>query len=135
MSERTVHLALRGTSALLATLAAVQVLLASSFLSGHYAVLQWHLVTGFSMVVLALLQTVVVFLPGRRSRPSSVLREGVILPVVLALQGVLGMFRILELHIPIGIAMVVGLTHMAAWAWRTPLPAKNAAVVPHGVSA
>ncbi|MEU7870791.1 hypothetical protein [Dactylosporangium sp. NPDC049140] len=123
MNARTVHIALRGTSAALAVLAAAQVLLAGSFLSGHYAVLRWHMIAGFSMVVLALLQAVLVFLPGRRERPPSLAREGVILPVVLAAQGVLGVFRILELHVPIGVLMAVGAAHGAAWAWRTPLPA------------
>jgi hypothetical protein len=126
MNARMVHMALRGTTGVLAVLAAVQVLLAGSFLSGHYAVLQWHLVTGMSMVVLALVQTVVVFLPGRRQRPRNVMQEGIALPIAIAVQGVLGMFRILELHVPIGVLMAVGLTHMASWAWRTPLPAKAA---------
>ncbi|MGI5239398.1 hypothetical protein [Dactylosporangium sp. CA-139066] len=125
MNARMVHMALRGTTGLLAALAALQVLLAGSFLSGHYAVLQWHLVTGMSMVVLALVQTVLVFLPGRRERPRNVLQEGIALPVAIAVQGVLGMFRILELHVPIGVLMVVGLTHMASWAWKTPLPART----------
>src|SRR4051794_38656188 len=121
MNARTVHLALRGTTAVLAALAAVLVLLAASFLSGHYPALQWHLVTGISMVGLALVQTVVVFLPGRKERPPSVMREGIFVPVVLAVQGVLGMYRILELHVPIGVLMAVGLTHMASWAGKTPL--------------
>ncbi|HTJ33543.1 MAG TPA: hypothetical protein VL738_09965 [Dactylosporangium sp.] len=126
MNARTVHMALRGSSAALAVLAAVQVLLAGSFLSGHYPVLQWHMITGFTMVVLGLVQLVLVFLPGRRERGASVLRHGIAMPFALALQGVLGVFRILELHVPIGVLMVVGLTQMANELWRTPLPARKA---------
>ncbi|GAA2362700.1 hypothetical protein [Dactylosporangium salmoneum] len=122
MSERTVHMVMRGTTAALAALAVAQVLLAGSFLSGHYVALTWHMTVGFSMVLLALVHLVVALLPGRRNRPASLLREAIALPLVLALQGVLGVFRILELHVPFGVAMVVGLTHAAAWAWRTPLP-------------
>jgi hypothetical protein len=122
MSSRSVHITLRGTSAALAALAAVQVLLAGSFLSGHYPVLRWHMLAGFSMVVLALVQAVLSFLPGRRDRPSHVLGEALAVPVVLALQGVLGVFRVLELHVPIGVLMAVGLFRLAAWWWRTPLP-------------
>ena len=126
MNARTVQMALRGTSAALAVLAAVQVLLAGSFLSGHYPVLRWHMIAGFSMVVLAVVQTVVIFLPGRRERPSSLLRVGIMLPIALAVQGVLGVLRILELHVPIGVVMVIGLSQMANWAWRTPLPSRSA---------
>jgi heme A synthase len=85
------------------------------------------MIGGFSMVVVALLQAVVVFLPGRRERPPSLRREGVILPVLLATQGVLGVYRVLELHVPIGVLMAVGAFHGAAWAWRTPLPQRPGA--------
>ncbi|WP_433607607.1 hypothetical protein ACQP2P_33255 [Dactylosporangium sp. CA-139114] len=132
MNARTVHMALRGTSAALAVLAAVQVLLAGSFLSGHYAVLRWHMLGGFSMVVVALLQAVLVFLPGRRERPSSLPREGVMIPLLLATQGILGVYRILELHVPIGVLMAIGTVHGATWAWKTPLPSarEQAGAVP-----
>jgi hypothetical protein len=135
MNARMVHMALRGTAGLLAVLAAAQVLLAGSFLSGHYAVLQWHMVAGMSMVLLALVQAVVVFLPGRRERPRQLLQQGIALPIAIAVQGVLGSFRILELHVPIGVLMVIGLVQMAAWAWRTPVPASSATKKPAGNAA
>lgn len=122
MNHRTVHMALRGTSAALAALAAAQVLLAGGFLAGHYPLLRWHLLTGVTMVALALVHTVVAFLPGRRARPPFVYRSAVAVPLLLAAQGALGMLRVLELHVPIGVLMAVGLFRAAAWAWRTPLP-------------
>ncbi|MFB9406770.1 MULTISPECIES: hypothetical protein [Dactylosporangium] len=122
MNPRTVHLALRGTMTALAVLAAVQVLLAGSFLSGHYPVLRWHMITGFAMVVVALVQSAVIFLPGRRQREPSLPRMGLLIPVLLATQGILGVFRVLELHVPIGVLMAVGTVHAATWAWKTPLP-------------
>jgi hypothetical protein len=127
-------MALRGTSVTLAALAAAEVLLAGSFLSGHYAVLRFHMIAGFAMVVVALIQAIAALLPGRRDRPSIVLRAGLALPFALALQGTLGTFRILELHVPIGVLMVIGAAQLASWAWRTPLPVRNkdrAASVPH----
>ncbi|WP_433060761.1 hypothetical protein [Dactylosporangium sp. CS-033363] len=125
MNPRTVHMALRGTSTALAVLAATQVLLAGIFLSGHYVAVRWHMLTGFSMVVVALLMSIVIFLPGRQHRPSNLMVEAVMVPLAIAAQGVLGVFRILELHIPIGVLMVIGTFQIARFAWKTPLPSRE----------
>ncbi|MET7400158.1 hypothetical protein ABZS66_42400 [Dactylosporangium sp. NPDC005572] len=122
------HTLLRGTTAVLAVLAVVQVGFAGSFLSGHYPPLRWHSLTGITMVAVALVQAVVVLLPGRRDRPRSILVGGLILPFVLAAQGALGMTRILGLHVPIGVFMVIGTLRLAAWAWgTTPNPSASKA--------
>ena len=122
-SHRTVHLLLRGTTTALAALALTQVALAGSFLSGHYPALRWHLVTAMVLLVLALLQAVFVLLPGRRERPRIVLVAGLALPLVIAAEAALGMTRVLGLHVPLGVLLVVGIVRLLAWAWRTPLGA------------
>lgn len=116
---------LRGTSTVLAVLVLTEVVLAGSFLSGHYPMLAWHRMIGAALVLFSLLQAVVVLLPGRRDRPRFVLTTGLALPVALALQAALGMFRILGLHVPIGVLMVVGIFRFVGWAWGTPLPHRS----------
>src|SRR5258705_11759924 len=108
MKERTAHVLIRGTTIALAALAVAQVAFAGSFLSGHYPVLRWHLVTGMAMVAVAHLQAGAVLLPGRRERPRVVLIAGLVLPLVVAGQGALGMGRVLGLHVPLGGLPVVG---------------------------
>jgi hypothetical protein len=124
-SQRVPHLLLRGTTVTLAALAVTQVALAGSFLSGHYPVLRWHFVTGMVMLAVALLQAVAVLLPGRRQRPRSMLIAGLVLPVVVAVQGALGMSRVLGLHVPLGVLIVVGIFRIVAWAWGTPVPVRQ----------
>lgn len=125
MNARTIHTVLRGTSITLAVLVLTQVVLAGSFIGGHYPMLRLHSMVGAALVILGLLQAVVVLLPGRRGRPRFVLTAGLMLPVALAVQAALGVFRILELHVPVGVFMVIGIFRLADWAWRTPLPGRS----------
>jgi hypothetical protein len=118
------YLLFRGTTACLGILGVAQAVFAGSFLSGHYDVLRVHLVTAMVMVAVAVVQAVIAVFLRRAGGPRSVLLVGLLFPVLVAGQGGLGMGRVLGLHVPLGVLFVVGLLRLAAWAWRTPLPAR-----------
>jgi hypothetical protein len=118
------HLLFRGTTVCLGVLSMTQAVLAGSFLGGHYNALMAHLVTAGVMMAVAVVQAVVVVFLRRAGGPRSVLLLGLLFPLLLAGQGALGMGRVLGLHVPLGVLFVVGLLRLAAWAWRTPLPAR-----------
>jgi heme A synthase len=80
--------------------------------------LQMHLYSGVSMVVLAVVQAVVVLFVRRAGGPAELVRTGLILPVALAAQAALGATHILLLHVPIGVFMVAGLVQMMRLVWR-----------------
>jgi hypothetical protein len=115
---------LRGTTAVLAVLVVLQPILAGGFLSGHYDLLRMHRITGFTMFAVALVQAVVVVFLVRRGGPRSLLSPGLMLPALVAAQAMLGIFRILALHIPLGVMMVIGITQMARNVWRAPATAE-----------
>jgi hypothetical protein len=108
----------RFTSATLAVLAVAQPVLAGGFLSGHYDLVKVHLYGGVAMIAVALFQTVAVIIMHRTGGPARVLGIGIALPVLLLGQAALGMTRILLLHIPLGVLMVVGMVRMAGEIWR-----------------
>jgi hypothetical protein len=112
----------RGSTAVLAVLVALQPVLAGGFLSGHYDLLRMHMLTGVSMIAVALVQAVLVVLLHRSGGPRAVLIAGLLLPVLLAAEGVLGSNRVLALHVPLGVGFVFGLFRLAALVWR-PVPA------------
>jgi hypothetical protein len=114
----------RGTTASLGILSVAQAALAGSFLNGHYDVLMAHLVTAMVMVAIAVVQAVTAVFLRRAGGPRSVLLVGLLFPFLVAGQGGLGMGRVLGLHVPLGVLLVVGLLRLAAWAWRTPLPVR-----------
>jgi hypothetical protein len=114
----------RGTTASLGILSVAQATLAGSFLSGHYDVLMMHLMTAMVMVAVAVVQAVIAVFLRRAGAPRSVLLVALLFPLLLAGQAGLGMGRVLALHVPLGVLLVVGLLRLAAWAWRTPLPAR-----------
>jgi len=119
------YLLFRGTTACLGILSVAQAAFAGSFLSGHYDVLMAHLVTAMVMVAVAVVQAVTTVFLRRAGGPRSVLLVGLLFPLIVAGQGGLGMERVLSLHVPLGVFLVVGLLRLAAWAWRTPLPART----------
>lgn len=118
------YLLCRGTTASLGLLGVAQAAFAGSFLSGHYDVLRVHLVAAMVMVAVAVVQAVAVVFLRRAGGPRPVMLLGLAFPVILAGQGGLGMGRVLGLHVPLGVLAVVGLLRLAAWVWRTPLPAR-----------
>ncbi|GIH14412.1 hypothetical protein Raf01_25840 [Rugosimonospora africana] len=114
----------RGTATIEAVLAVAQSVLAGGFLSGYYIALSVHMTVGFTMVAVAVAQVPVAVFLRRAGGPPGILRESLPLPLILAAQGVLGIFHLLILHIPLGVLMVIGATRLTALAWRTPLPGR-----------
>lgn len=105
-----------------------QAVLAGSFLSGYYDALRVHLTVAMVMVAVAVVQAAGVVVLRRAGGPRSAMLLGLAFPVILAGLTGLGMTRVLALHVPLGVLAVVGLLRLAAWVWRTPLPARVAAV-------
>jgi hypothetical protein len=118
------YLLVRATTASLGILSVAQAAFAGSFLSGHYDLLNVHLMTAMVMVAIAVVQAVAMVFLRRAGGPRTELLVGLLLPLVVAGQAALGMGRVLGLHVPLGALLIVGLLRLAAWAWRTPLPAR-----------
>jgi hypothetical protein len=122
--RRWPYLLCRGTTAGLGLLGVAQTAVAGSFLSGHYGALTVHLTAGMVMVAVAVVQAIGVVVLRRAGGPRSVMLLGLAFPVILAGLTALGMTRVLVLHVPLAVLSVVGLLRLAAWVWRTPLPAR-----------
>ncbi|TVT21079.1 hypothetical protein FNH05_34160 [Amycolatopsis rhizosphaerae] len=122
--RRWPFLLLRATTVVLAALALVQTALAGGFLAGHYDALKMHSMTGMTMGALAVAQAVAAVFLWRAGGPRAVLVGGLALPVLLAGQVLLGMTRVLIVHVPVGALLVAGILRMAAWVWRAPLPSR-----------
>lgn len=122
--RRWPYVLFRGTTASLAALGLAQAAIAGGFLSGHYDALMVHLVTAMVMVAVAVVQAVTAVFLRRAGGPRSVMLAGLLLPLPLAAQGGLGMERVLGLHVPLGVLVVVAILRLAAWAWRAPLPTR-----------
>jgi hypothetical protein len=110
----------RVTTAVLTLLGVAEAALAGSFLNGHYDVLMVHAVAGMVMVAVAVVQAVAVLLLRRAGAGWQVMLFGLLLPLLLAGQVVLGLTRVLALHVPLGALFIVAIVRLAAWAWRPP---------------
>ncbi|MBP2707807.1 hypothetical protein JOL79_28905 [Microbispora sp. RL4-1S] len=122
--RRWPYLLCRGTTAGLGALGVAQAVFAGSFLGGHYDALRVHSTTALVMVAVAVVQAAGVVVMRRAGGPWSVLLFGLAFPVILGGLTGLGMGRVLTLHVPLGVLAVVGLLRLAAWVWRTPVPAR-----------
>ncbi len=123
--RRWPYLLCRGTTAGLGLLGVAQAVLAGSFLSGRYDALAVHLTVAMVMVGVAVVQAVGVVVLRRTGGSRSVLLFGLAFPVILGGLTALGMTRVVALHVPLAVLAVVGLLRLAAWVWRTPLPART----------
>jgi len=108
---------------IVATLAAVgtilQPFLAGLFLSGSFDALKAHEVTGQAVGGIAVLSFLCAILYWRvGGGPVIALRMSGGLLVAVVLQIVLGYSRILALHVPLGVALVIGAGQLAHFAWR-----------------
>lgn len=131
MSRSWPRLLTRVTTAVLAVQVLLQPVLAGGFLSGHYDLLRMHMINGFTMVVVALVQGVAAVFLYRAGASRSVLFHGFAVPLAIIATATLGEFRLLVLHVPIGVLMVIGILQMASEAWRKePQPAQRTEEVP-----
>lgn len=110
----------RGTATLAAVMLFDQAIFAGQFLAGTYDALLVHrenaTFAGISVVVSAI-GAVLLRWPGRG--PWWPIAACLGLFGLIALQIVVGFARILALHVPLGVAIVVLSAALAVWAWRT----------------
>jgi hypothetical protein len=96
-----------------------QAVLAGGFLNGNYAMLGLHRDNAIGLVVLGYVQVLVAGWYWRaRGGPVWLLWVCVGLSVVETGQFFLGLGRLIGLHVPLGVAIVVGVVLLAQWAWR-----------------
>jgi hypothetical protein len=110
----------RGTATLAAIMLFDQGVFAGQFLSGTYDALLTHrenaTFAGISVVGSAI-GAVLLRWPGRG--PWWPMAACLGLFGLIALQIVIGFARILALHVPLGIMIIILATGLAVWAWRT----------------
>jgi hypothetical protein len=104
-----------------AVFAFAQAVLAGGFLAGHYELLAQHrdnaTITGIvELVVLA--AAVVQWKPGGGPLWPVAVSAGLF--AAEAVQILLGYARVLVVHIPLGVAVIAGITLLLVWAWRAP---------------
>ena len=104
-----------------AALCFLQAILAGQFLSGTYSSLLAHQNTAAvidMLLILAIPIAVIITVWGRRSWWPIVFVVGLL--GLTSAQNWLGFGRILALHVPLGVAIVMIATAAAIWAWRAP---------------
>jgi hypothetical protein len=88
------------------------------FLAGDFAMLAVHRTNGTYVGVLAISQIVVAIVAWRVSRvPGAVVAAVVALGVAAGLQIYLGFNRILGIHVPLGVAIIVVSGWLVVWIW------------------
>ncbi|MFF2147408.1 hypothetical protein [Kitasatospora sp. NPDC058190] len=118
---------LRISTATLALLSLLQVMLAGSFLNGTYESLKDHEGTAMTIgtvVVLQLAVAALVWRPGRG--PLWPLWTTAVLAVAVVGQIAAGYGRAIGVHVTLGVLIVSGVLFGLVGAWRLPLPARAA---------
>ncbi|BCB76515.1 hypothetical protein GCM10022251_22990 [Phytohabitans flavus] len=109
----------RAIATLVAGLSYLQSILAGQFLSGTYSSLLGHQ-NNAAIIDMLLILGIAVALPiplwGRRAWWPVVFAAGLL--GMTTVQNQLGFARILTVHIPLGVAIVMAATGVAIWAWR-----------------
>jgi hypothetical protein len=110
----------RGTATLAAIMLFDQAVFAGQFLAGTYDALLVHrenaTFAGISVVVSAI-GAVLLRWPGRG--PWWPIAACLGLFGLIALQIIIGFARLLALHVPLGVMIIILATGLAVWAWRT----------------
>lgn len=110
---------MRAVVTLHALAAVAQPVLAGQFLEGNFDMLAWHSANAVLVQMFGLCQIVAAVLlrwPGRG--PLWPLPVSVLLFLAEAAQATFGYIRMLDLHVPLGVAIVGTATWMAFWVWR-----------------
>jgi glucose dehydrogenase len=113
-----------------AVLAFAQAALAGAFLSGHYGALNLHSINASLAALAALGMAVVgglIWRPGRGAAWPALVSLGVFVAEVVQIG--FGYARSLSLHVPLGVAIIVGLVVLTLRVWR-PEEAAPVAVAP-----
>jgi hypothetical protein len=104
-----------------ASLVVAQALLAGQFIDGNFAALAWHQVVGIIAWCVAITQLAALTLEWRRGgMPGWAPLAGLVLVGAVAEQIHTGFARVLALHVPLGVAIVVATALLLVWAWRSP---------------
>jgi uncharacterized membrane protein YoaK (UPF0700 family) len=110
----------RATNTLALLVLFYQAVSAGQFLSGDYESLLVHQetasVSGFS-VLLVLVAAVLLRWPGRG--PTWPIAAGVGLLGLIGLQIAVGEARMISLHVPLGILVIMAAAALTAWSWRS----------------
>ncbi|MEU7058280.1 hypothetical protein [Streptomyces sp. NPDC046197] len=102
-----------------AALALGQAVLAGSFLSGHYQALDLHALNATATGLTAVAQIVAALLLWRPGGgPGWPVLAGIALFGAEAGQIAMGYARVLAVHVPLGVAIIVCTLLMFGWAWR-----------------
>src|SRR3954447_10741248 len=97
----------------------LQAVLAGAFLDGHSAMLGLHRENAITLVVLGYVQILVAFAYWRPGGgPIWPLWASVAMSVAETVQFFLGLGRLIGVHVPLGVAIVVCAVLLAQWAWR-----------------
>jgi hypothetical protein len=104
-----------------AVFAFAQAVLAGGFLAGHYDFLAMHkenaTITGITGIVV-ILTAVLQWKPG--GGPGWPIAVSAVLFAAEAGQIMTGYGRILAVHVPLGVLIIVGIVKLLTWAWRAP---------------
>jgi hypothetical protein len=96
-----------------------QAVLAGGFLNGTYSMLGLHRDNGIGLVLLGYLQigvAIAYWRPG--GGPAWPLWVCLGISVAETVQYFLGLGRLIGIHVPLGVAIIVGAVMLAQWAWR-----------------
>lgn len=129
-SDRRPLILCRITSAILVTMVIAQAFLAGAFLNGYYDALNLHLINAMALIAVALIQTAgaaAITLAGGGRR---LLVHAISIPVMLIVQSMLGFSRLVGLHVPVGVLLVVGIVQFSMSVFRVPLPARGTSARP-----
>jgi|SRR6478609_6646057 len=97
-----------------------QSVLAGAFLDGHFALLRVHRLNAYWGVVgVSYLQVLLALAYWRRGElPRWVVLVSVGLAVANSVEVMLGLGRVIGLHVPVGVSIISANLLLAAWAWR-----------------
>jgi hypothetical protein len=115
-----VRLVFRVLTTVLAVDAYLQAVLAGRFLAGDFGMLLAHRVNGTDGVAILSFLLIIVSIVAWRAKqvPGRVVGYATALSGAIVLQILMGFDRVLGVHIPLGVAIIVLSTILAVWAWR-----------------
>lgn len=103
-----------------------QATLAGGFLSGFYPALEGHARLGTATSVMIMLQAGASVAVWKRGGGTSwPLRASIAQFVVALVLWPLGESRILALHLPVAVALGIGVAFLAVWSWRHSAPGRG----------
>jgi hypothetical protein len=124
----------RASTAVVIALALAQTILAGNFLGGQYDALGLHALGARAITIASAVQIAILARLWRAGGPRAALFAGVVQTLLLVAEFAAGELRLTALHIPLGVALVVGITQLTTMIWHMPVPARrlvdNLQVVP-----